>query len=137
MPAKVVTISEIADKIDELGFIQSQLQTVRNLVKRRSILRKEIQEYLAENFEPDDTSVERGEEFILEFGKTGSSRKIVDMSRVRKEMGDDLFMQCANVTLKDIDTYLTPSQVEGAVITERNGPRTLTIMSWDIIDGCE
>ena len=65
--------------------------------------------------------------FRIEAGRKGTSRRIADTLKLRELMGDELFFQCASVTLKDIDAYLTAPQ-RAEVLEETRTGRTLKLI---------
>ncbi|CAA2141447.1 hypothetical protein [Hyphomicrobium sp. ghe19] len=67
----------------------------------------------------DATDIIKGDRFRAEIGAKGQSRSITDLPKVRKFLGDKLFMELATVTLKNIDDYLTPPQREEVLKVER------------------
>lgn len=56
------------------------------------------------------------------------NRTITDIKDVRKAMGDEVFMECAKITLTDIDKYLTKEQVAKLTVLGRTGNRTTKIV---------
>ena len=88
----------------------------------------ELQEKIDELEADDDATLEElGGVFRLELGRKGTSRRIADTQKLRELMGDELFFQCATVTLKDVDAYLTPPQ-RAEVLEETRTGRTLKLI---------
>ena len=124
---KVVSLSDFAEQIDEVGRLQEELGPVAAKIKELTKQLKPLKDAenrlqeLADELEIGDelTTVEHGAVYDAEIGIKGSARKIKDLKGVRQLMGDELFFQVATVTLKDLDSYLTLPQREKVIETSR------------------
>lgn len=67
----------------------------------------------------DEEDVISGTRFRAEVGPRGNKRSIPDMGKVKIMLGGDLFMKLATITLKNLDAYLNPEQLEEVVKTDR------------------
>ena len=121
-------LSDFSDLIDLVGELQEkaepvakQIKALQDQLKPLKEAEKELQAKLdALEIDDDETDeVEYGAAFKVEVGKKGSSRKVVDMDKVRELMGDELFFKVAAVALKDIDAYLTQPQRDQVIETSR------------------
>lgn len=131
---KPIAVSPAADpyaalkaKIDEVGRMEVEAKKIEARIKAEQAKLKPYKDGVAEllamveefGLSADQVLEKSGESFAAEFGAKGQSRSITDLGKVRSFMGDDLFMQLASVTLKNIDDYLTPPQKEACLTTER------------------
>ena len=130
-PLKVVEteelLSDFADLIDRVGTLQKeaepiakQIKALQEKLKPLADATKELQTTL-DNLDLDDdgTCEELGALYRVEVKAKGSSRSINDMQKVRKMLGDETFFKLATLTLKDVDSYLTPPQKEEVIDVER------------------
>lgn len=126
-PGDVELVSDFADLIDRVGELRlaaapiiAEMSKLAEKIKPLAEAEKQLQAKLDElELDPDATGQELGAKFVVEFGKKGSKREIIDMGLVKKLLGTELFMQLATVKLKDIDDYMTPPQKEKVLTTER------------------
>lgn len=133
-PELDVSLSEFADLIDEVGRLQEEAEKISQRIAREQEKLKPYNEAMAKlkakiaelEVGPDDTITENGHNYYVEAGKQGTSREITDMKKVRELLGDELFMQLATVTLKNIDDYMTPPQ-KAQVINEKRTSRTIKV----------
>ena len=127
-------VSDFAELIDRVGTLEAGEAAVKEQIKKLTASLKPLNDARAElaemidGLELDDDAVgqELGAAFYVEYGKRGSSREISDMDKLKELLGVELFMQLATVTLKDVDSYLTPPQKEQVLITNRT-KRTLKV----------
>lgn len=126
-------LSDIAGSIDSLGVLvtdyeallkkhEKVLQQIKEAKTKADNKTKEVMAQVTEMYAEkgdDDTGKELGVTYQIDVKKKGSSRKVTDLTKVRKFMKDPTFMKVATVNLKDIDAYLTPDQIEQCVTTDR------------------
>ena len=128
-------ISEFAGKIDEVARLEKDaLKTKEKIKKLQDDLKpyakayKELQELIdALPKDADATVEELGVDFYVEAGIKGTSREIIDMKKVHEILGDDLFYQCASITLKDLDKYMIEPQRD-LVINKGRTSRTMKLL---------
>jgi hypothetical protein len=133
--AKAEQLSAIAQEIDRYGELAAAAAPVVNQIKELKKKLKPIEDQgkLLEKLigemtiGDDDETVEKGAKFVLEIGKAGNSRSIKDLGKARDLLGDELFMQLATVTLKNLDDYLTPPQ-KAEVIEERRTAHSYKVL---------
>ena len=131
----VEPLSEFAGLIDIVGALVAEAEEITARIKAEQEKLKPYKKALAElqekidGIEADDdaTLEELGGVFRIEAGRKGTSRRIADTLKLRELMGDELFFQCASVTLKDIDAYLTAPQ-RSEVLEETRTGRTLKLI---------
>jgi hypothetical protein len=131
----VEPLSEFAGLIDIVGALAAEAEEITARIKAEQEKLKSYKKALAElqekidGIEADDdaTLEELGGVFKIEAGRKGTSRRIADTLKLRELMGDELFFQCASVTLKDIDAYLTAPQ-RAEVLEETRTGRTLKLI---------
>jgi hypothetical protein len=131
----VEPLSEFAGLIDIVGALAAEAEEITARIKAEQEKLKPYKKALAElqekidGIEADDdaTLEELGGVFRIEAGRKGTSRRIADTLKLRELMGDELFFQCASVTLKDIDAYLTAPQ-RAEVLEETRTGRTLKLI---------
>lgn len=101
------------ERIDELGSMQKKLDQAKAFIKeyndRLSALTAEIEEAHAD-VGPDDEYEVHGDHHKLTFGKQSQTRTVKDKEKIIAMMGEKLFLECATISLKDIDNYLTAPQ---------------------------
>jgi hypothetical protein len=131
----VEPLSEFAGLIDIVGALAAEAEEINVRIKAEQEKLKPYKKALLElqekidglEAEDDATLEELGGVFRIEAGRRGTSRRIADTLKLRELMGDELFFQCASVTLKDIDAYLTAPQ-RAEVLEETRTGRTLKII---------
>lgn len=141
-------LSDFADRIDEVGSINSQIEKLRAAIaekakaevakladlekkqkKALADLVKDINAHL-EDEDADAELVEQGNKFQAEAGKKINVRTVTDMAMVKELMDaqdPNLFMSVVKIDLKSVDDYLTP-QERDAVITKSRGKREIKIV---------
>lgn len=120
-------LSPLAQQIDLVGAMQKDAEKItaqiKKLQEQLKPFKKQVellQSMIDELDLDDDAKVEKaGQNFIAEIGPRGNSRSITNMAAIREFLGDDLFMQLATITLKNVDDYLTPPQKEQVLKTDR------------------
>lgn len=128
-------VSDFAHLIDEVGALQDEatpiLQQIKELTAQLVPFKERLavlQDYVDElPVDPDLKFHELGDEYLVEAGVKKVCREVKDLEAVRQAMGDEVFMQVAKVTLKDIDAYLTPVEKEPLLEVTR-GSRSVKVV---------
>src|SRR5262245_26184441 len=131
----VEPLSEFAGLIDLVGALSIEAEEITARIKAEQEKLKPYKKAMTElqertdaiDAEDDALLEELGGAFRVEAGKRGTSRRIADLHRLRELMGDELFFQCASVTLKEIDAYLTAPQ-RAEVLEESRTGRTIKLI---------
>lgn len=127
-------LSEFAEKIDTVGRLEKEAEKIKARIKAEQEKLKPYVKAMKElqalvdgmDVDADETLDQLGVEYRLEAGAKGTARKVVDMVGVHQLLGDELFYQCATVTLKDLDAYLTQPQRDKVIESSRSS-RTISI----------
>lgn len=123
----ISTITIIGQQVDMAGEtlkeIEATKKKIKDLTQRLKTLNAEhakLQVLVDElAIGDDDATVVAGAKYQVEIGPRGISRSIQDLEKAREFLGDELFMQLATITLKNLDDYLTPPQKEIVIKTDR------------------
>lgn len=75
----------------------------------------------------DTEFVEHSAGFMLQVGKQGSTRRVINLELAMKRLGKATFFQKASIGLGVLDQYLSPAEREDVVVTER-GTRTIKLV---------
>lgn len=127
-PALETVKSPLQQQLDLVG---SQMLEAAQIAKKIKELEVKLKPFKAEHDKlqkmvdelemgDDASDVIKGDRYRVEIGPRGQSRKIKDLAKAKEFLGDDLFMQIATVTLKNLDDYLTPPQREQVIQTDRS-----------------
>lgn len=132
MPALAVApqAEEVDPLVQQIDLVGSQLPRVAKITKEIKALQDMLKPFKAEadklqamvdalEIDDDGEDVREGDRFRVEIGKRGSNRKVTSMAGIRDALGDELFMELATITLKNVDDYLTPPQKEKVLETTR------------------
>jgi hypothetical protein len=127
-------VSEHADLIDNYGRLAKELapemvklKKMQEKLKPLADAEKALKAAMADLAVGDDkTGTELGETFLVEYGKRGTSREIIDVKAIHEMLGDELFYAMASLKLGDVDAYLTPPQKE-LVIKESRSARSIKV----------
>ncbi|WP_428394416.1 hypothetical protein [Lichenicoccus sp.] len=125
MPADVIAlIDEIGDLQDDAETAMKQIRALQVKLKpygaKMKCLAERMTSYAtSQGLGPDDELTEATENFVLEVGKAGTLRRVVDIRLAMKRMGRKMFFQKVTIGLGVIDQYLTPEQQVGVIETER------------------
>jgi hypothetical protein len=121
-------LSAFAKTIDEVGKLQveaapvlSQIKALQAKLAPLAAAWAKLQAYADALNLPDDPEyhAEIGAEFIAEIGAKGRSRSVKDKIKLIEMLGEEMFLQLAEVKLGDIDKYLTQPQRDEVLKTER------------------
>lgn len=117
-----LTIEELAD---EYGKSEDEYNALmaNPVVARFDQVKKALSARLEVEAQPQDALEITGQHWLLEVGAAAKeARTIGDMQMVRKFMGEQAFMACVKLTVKDAEAYLTPEQL--AKVVEPNAGYT-------------
>lgn len=117
-----LTIEELAD---EYGTLEDQYNALMAspIIARFDQVKKALNARLEVEAEPQDSLEITGKQWLLEIGAAAKeARSIGDLNMARKFMGEQAFMACAKITVKDAEAYLTPEQL--AKVLEPGGGYT-------------
>jgi hypothetical protein len=106
VPATVL-VSEHADLIDEYGRLAKELapelvklKKMQEKLKPLAEAEKALKAAMADLDVGDDkTGTEMGETYLVEYGKRGTSREIIDVKAIHEMLGDELFYSMASLKL--------------------------------------
>jgi hypothetical protein len=122
---------DIVELIQEVGLLQDDAETT---IKRIKALQAHVKpyaekvkqlaalmsKYAAESgFSPDLEFTETTDDFILQVGKAGTLRTVIDAERAMKRMCKKLFFEKCTIGLGVLDAFLTPAEKEGILKIER------------------
>jgi hypothetical protein len=122
---------EIVQLIEEVGLLQDDAEATTKRIKELQAhvkpyaekvkqLAALVSKYAAESgFDPDVEFAETTDDFILQVGKAGTLRTVVDAERAMKRMGKKLFFEKCTIGLGILDAYLAPAEKEGILKVER------------------
>lgn len=114
-------LSDFAAEIDVYGAEKEKADQIKAKIKELTQQLepfKKAEAALAEKiaeleYDADEKGrIEKGVTYQIKVGAQGSSRKLIDVEKVRKLVGIDLFRKIGTVALKEIDKYLTEPQRE-------------------------
>lgn len=120
---KVKDVSDIdteelvtAELVDEFGALAAKLDKklakIAPLQKKVAALEKGIIAAVDEVVDPSQKITLTGEDYELQLGAQGLRASITDMELAVDLLGDELFLKLAKITMKDLQAYLTPEQLE-------------------------
>ena len=115
-------IDTIGKMLEEAEPITAQIKALQEKLKPLAKAQKDLQAKIdaLEGLDDDQEGhVENGVVYMAEIGKRGTSREIKDLGKVKTLLGDETFMKLASVTLKSLDQYLTPPQLQEVLRYER------------------
>jgi len=110
-----LTIEELAD---QYGSLESQVNALMKnpVFAQFDLVKKALAKRIDTEVEPQDSVEITGTQWLLDIGAAAKeSRSIGDMNMTRKFMGEQAFMACAKITLKDAEAYLTPEQLSAVL----------------------
>jgi hypothetical protein len=115
-------IDTVGKMLEEAEPITAQIKALQEKLKPLAKAQKDLQAKIdaLEGLDDDQEGhVESGFVYMAEIGKRGTSREIKDLGKVKTLLGDETFMKLASVTLKSLDQYLTPPQLQEVLRYER------------------
>ena len=122
---------DIVELIEEVGQLQDDAEATTKRIKALQAhvkpyaekvkqLAALVSKYAAESgFDPDLEFTETTDDFILQVGKAGTLRTVIDAERAMKRMGKKLFFEKCTIGLGVLDAYLTPAEKQGILKVER------------------
>ncbi len=128
---KQQTPPEHLDLIEQVGILQDEAM---DRTKRIKILQLDLQPYTEKvkqlaklvskhaqqsGIDPDKLFNLSTDDFVLQVGKAGTVRTVVDVEQAMKKMGKKIFFQKCTIGLGVIDQYLTPEEREDVLKVER------------------
>ena len=126
------TPSDIVELIEAVGALQDEAEATAKQIKalqaklkpyseRAKALAELVSLHAEQNLglDPDAEFIEHTEDFVLQVGKRGSERRVVDVKLAMKRMGQKVFFEKVSLGLGVIDQYLTPEEKAGVVETAR------------------
>jgi hypothetical protein len=125
---KGATPGDIQTLINLVGNGQASIEKIKKQIKA---LNEQLKQYTDdekllvarlsedERWGDDESLVQQGDGWLVEAGPRGSQRSVTDMKKIREMLGDEVFMQCVTITLKDLDAYLTLEQRKKVTKTDR------------------
>ncbi len=114
-----------ASLIDEFGDLQKlrdEFAPTEALYQKRY---KELKDLLAAA-PPEATFVESGERWTLDISARRFERT-VDVKRVRKRLGVELFLRVCSVSMKALESYLLKPEIEALTSSAQTGSRTYAV----------
>jgi hypothetical protein len=114
-------IDLVGSQMLEAAKITKQIKELEAKLKPFKAEQDKLQKMVDELDMGDDASdTIVSDRYRVEIGPRGQSRKIKDLAKAKEMLGDELFMQLATVTLKNLDDYLTPPQREEVIEITRS-----------------
>lgn len=105
---------EIEKLADSYGSLEDKINALMQnpIIAQFELVKKALSKKLEEGYESTDTIEVTGEHWELDIGAAAKAPAVIgDMALLRKYMGDQTFMACASISLKDAKDYLTPEQL--------------------------
>jgi hypothetical protein len=115
-------VSQFAPLADELGALEKEMAPFAQKLARIDALRKALRAACTV-LDTEQWTV-TGTRFIAVLGPRAQQR-LVDVSRLVKEIGAVLYAKFATCTLKDLEERVAPDVVAAVVRTEATGSRSL------------
>lgn len=124
--------SELSQQVDIYVSVKEALKKavkeitpLTNLVKSMEKELREIGDSAIDD--PEAEGVLVGVEYVLTLGKKANAVTSIDKEALRKALGDETFLELAEVKVGDIRKYLNPIQLEVVLTEERKGNRAIKI----------
>lgn len=106
-----MTIEQLADAYGSLHD-RTQAALTDPIFARYAEVEKELAERIKSEFEPTNALEIKGEHWHLDVGAAAKApAKVKDMHKVRKFLGDKLFVELVSITLSNLKKYLNPEQL--------------------------
>lgn len=110
--AELVT-AELVDEFAKLsGKLAKKQDKIAPLVKAVAAMEKGILAAVDEVLDPSQPVNLVGDENELQVGAQGQRTSITNMALAVDLLGEELFLKLAKITMKDLQAYLTPEQLE-------------------------
>lgn len=128
---KSLTPPDVVELIDQVGALQTDAEATAKKIKALQAhlkpyadkvkhLTELVSQYAKERgIDPDKEFTAVTDNFVLQVGKAGALRTVVDVELAMKMMGWKLFFQKCTIGLGVIDQYLTPEDKQGVLKVER------------------
>lgn len=121
-PVKVIAI------VDEFGEIDRLVKAFAPTLRRHEELKKQIQSLAADKPAEVDVSLD-GRLYQVQISARKLERKIVDVPRVFVMLGKKRFLELCSMTLKALESAITPDRFAEIVVEDRTGSRTITAVA--------
>jgi hypothetical protein len=118
-------VKALVDEVEEITRLEMQ---IADKVARKKQILADLKSRITETTAADTKVRFLGTNKVVEFSMKDNNTSIESMATVRKYMGNNLFLECASVSLKDCGKYLTKEQYKEATKTERDGPRKFKLV---------
>ena len=113
--------------VDEFGRLDAELALLKPKLDRHEELRKQIAACYDDQPAEQDFQA-AGDQFTAVIGPRGNRRKIIDMKKVFKAMGQAIFFKLCDLPLGKLDALIPEHEQKGIVQWEKSGSRTVKVV---------
>jgi hypothetical protein len=123
MPKPKITpaLSQLAD---EYGDLAEKIAPHKANIKRLEEVGKALRAHVAD-LDPEESAEVAGERHSVTIGPRGYESKIISLEKVFSKLGKSKFLAACSLTLKALETALTPADVLTLTERKRTGYRPL------------
>ncbi len=119
------------EEVDEFATISAKLKRKQEklapLIKRVAAYEKDILGTVDDIVDAAHKITLTGIDYELQLGAKGNKTSITNMELAVDFLGEELFLKIAKITMKDLQAYLTPEQLEQVTASERSTKRRVKI----------
>lgn len=125
--SKIEQVGEVAAIVEKMAALSIKLDALTEAEKEYNKLRGQLAGMIPAECPAEEPFVFEGVKHDVVFSERPVERKIIDMESAFDALGQELFLQVAKVTLKDVDKYMTPEEQEGIIVSARTGSRRCAV----------
>lgn len=125
-PESVKTEADV--KAERIIAIQSDLKEAKKVVADYEKDRKFLASLADDTAKPEDEVVYTVEGGSVKFSPKTEQTSIIDVKAIHAVLGDEGFYKIAKVSIEDLKTYLSASEIEAVSETKLTGARRISVV---------
>ena len=115
--------AQIEKLVDEFGRLHAKKKAAEDEL---NTAKETLLKVLSDGLREDESVKAKGKRFAVSITAVPEKAEVTDLKRVREILGEDTFMQLADIAVGTVRDYLNPEEQEEVLTAERKGKRRVT-----------